>query len=141
MKHHRHLNRLKLIRLKALLRSETVDGQKIQSADKILSFYQARNFSPLWVEGDKISKDSLKTLDQIRESWVHGFNPENYHLSNLEKLRGEELDEKTALVFEVLMSDAVARFGHDLTGMRLSPAAPQRGYVFVVTGAFCGSSS
>lgn len=105
-----------------LLRSETVDGQKIQSADKILSFYQARSFSPLWVEGDEISKPALKVIEQIRESWVHGFNPENYHLSNLDRLRGAALDEKTALVFEVLMSDAVARFGRDLTGMRLSPA-------------------
>ncbi len=106
-----------------LLRSETVDGQKIQSADKILSFYQARSFSPLWVEGDEISKPALKVIEQIRESWVHGFNPENYHLSNLDRLRGGDLDEETALVFEVLMSDAVARLGHDLTGMRLSPAA------------------
>jgi murein L,D-transpeptidase YcbB/YkuD len=109
--------------IESLLRSETVDGQKIQSADKILSFYQARSFSPLWVEGDEISKPALKVIEQIRESWVHGFNPENYHLSNLDRLRGGALDEKTALVFEVLMSDAVARFGHDLTGMRLSPAA------------------
>lgn len=105
-----------------LLRSGTVEGQKIQNADKILSFYQARNFSPLWVEGDEVSKTSLKVLEQIRESWVHGFNPENYHLSNLDQLRGAALDEKTALIFEVLMSDAVARFGRDLTGMRLSPA-------------------
>lgn len=108
-----------------LLRLPNVGGQGVQSADKILSFYQARNFSPLWIDGDKISKVSLKVLDQIRESWVHGFNPENYHLSILERLKNEGLDGQTALIFEVLMSDAVARFGHDLTGMRVSPDALQ----------------
>lgn len=103
-----------------LLEKGRIGSVSLQDPEGIYKFYKARNFESLWTDKDKIARRTDDAIKLIENSWEHGFNPENYHFKEI-KAQIEADDLSDPLGFEIMMSDAVARYGKDLTGMRLSP--------------------
>ncbi|MDB5490210.1 MAG: hypothetical protein JWO78_59 [Micavibrio sp.] len=96
-----------------------------RDAAAMKQFYDARDGNPYWVdvrgsEHEKVS-DVLKTLD---DAWTQALNPENYHVSQIRELQKSNAPEDKARL-ELLVTDAVIRYGHDMTGMHMSVGATQ----------------
>ncbi len=84
----------------------------------VAAFYNNRNYKPVWTG----RTDEARKVEQILQvSWAHGLNPKTYHVSEIAKmLKDPEAD--TAQL-ELLLTDAVIRYSHDMTGFRLNPAS------------------
>lgn len=91
-----------------------------RDVDGLRAFYQLRDFKPLWIDGEEIKSQAIDVVGLLEQSWVHGLNPENYHVGVLKRLL-KAGDERAAVLFELALSDAVIRYGKDMTGMRVSP--------------------
>ena len=61
----------------------SVFGIPLQSLNVLPEFYQRRSFEPAWNRPSQI--DDLFAL--LSMSSIEGLNPEDYHLSNLERIR------------------------------------------------------
>lgn len=106
-------------RMVDLLQGGKIDGFAIQDAEGIYNFYKSQGFGVFWTDGKSPSGRSKKALNLLEESWTHGLNPENYHLAEIKKIM-EQGELAEPVDFEILMSDAVTRYGKDMTGMRVS---------------------
>lgn len=87
------------------------------------AFYEARGFEAAWVEGGLFTSRKAESIVAVlEESWRHGLNPLKYHT---EKLRPALENAKGIDRYELdlLLSDALVRYGRDLTGMRVNPKA------------------
>ena len=84
------------------------------------AFYEERGGDLAWVQGmagyQRRASDILKILE---DSWTHGLNPADYHVV---EIRGalENSDMMTRDELDVVLSDAILRYGRDLTGARIS---------------------
>lgn len=117
--------------------AKSIEGVKFRDADGMKQFYESRAFEPVWVTDDKVASRSKQIFPVLEESWTHGLNPESYHLTELKKL-ADTKDEKELHRFELLMSDAIIRYGKDMTGMRIPPiklGADQRSWQRGANGA------
>lgn len=99
-------------------------GISVAYPQGLRDFYKSRQYKTVWTNGDDIDKrDAKAALDVLERSWTHGLAPDTYHVRLLRQMASSKLDEGQALDFEILLSDAVARYGHDVTGMRVDPKA------------------
>lgn len=81
-------------------------------------FYESRSKAPFWTVNDQSYGQARRVLDLLEKSWTHGLNPQTYHVERLKYLLGRTLRTRQAEL-ELLLSDAVVRYGRDLTGMRV----------------------
>lgn len=105
------------------LKAKSLYGIRLLDQKGLKKFYKQNNYHPLWVqEGSGLNSKGEAVLTELKKAWLHGLNPDQYHVKYLEKMRQpENLSDLPKL--EIMMSDAVARFGHDMTGMRVSARA------------------
>jgi murein L,D-transpeptidase YcbB/YkuD len=81
-------------------------------------FYQGRDMKPLWHRGQGSFQPRLEAIVVLlEESWTHGLNPEKYHVSKIRELIKKDTAD-TRQELDLVLSDAVVRYGRDLTGMR-----------------------
>ncbi len=105
------------------LKAKTLYGITLRDHAGLKEFYKDNHLHPLWVqEGEGLNEKGEKILSALKGSWIHGFNPDRYHVSHIEKLT-RTADPADLATLELMMSDAVARFGHDMKGMRVSARA------------------
>lgn len=90
-------------------------------AQEIQKFYGDNQQEWIWVDGDELTSDAKEIVEYIGESWEQGLNPVNYHFTALRQLEENGIPKGRERESEMLFSDAVVKFGQDLTGMRLSP--------------------
>lgn len=98
-----------------------VGTHKFSDSGAINSFYQSREHKPYWTSSRANLEKSRKVLSFLQESWTHGLNPADYHIDEISALLGQ--DDRDEGRLELLMTDAVARYGHDISGMRVNAAA------------------
>ncbi len=109
-----------LVSLQSYLSKDTISNVKIHDSDLIHEFYTARADKPLWLSGNRMSKDVQPILQLFANSWEHGLNPNNYAIGVLgEALKARRLDDP--FYYEVLMSAAVVDYARDLSAMRVPP--------------------
>ena len=87
----------------------------------VSEIYEQRSFKPIWVGRKKNMQKSQEILDVLEASWAHGLNPDNYHVSLIRELIANPSVDKAQL--ELIITDAVMRYGHDVTGMRINPSS------------------
>lgn len=102
------------------------------------AFYEKHAFRQFWTEDEAALKKAQDVAGILEASWQHGLNPENYHVSAIKKLLRQGRQSAHDIQLEVYISDAVIRYGRDLTGMRVDPddikqkakywRQPMRGY-------------
>ena len=98
-----------------------VGVSKLSDSAAINSFYEARNHKPFRTNSRSNIESSENVLKLLQDSWTHGLNPAEYHVEDIAVLLAD--DDRNDAQLELLMTDAVARYGRDMTGMRVSAAA------------------
>lgn len=106
-----------------VLTEGSVAGKKFRDVVGMREYYQEKGFAPLWLTRNGTANNEAKTvLGVLETAWTHGLNPLTYHVDKLRSMiEGERV--KDASDLELLLSDAVVRYGRDLTGMRVTPAS------------------
>lgn len=87
--------------------------------ESIYQFYRDRNFESFWTNGDRASSRARDAINILIDSESHGLNPDNYASSFLKSLSQNTLE--NPLDFELIMSEAIIRYGQDMTGIRIKP--------------------
>ena len=88
----------------------------------IRAFYAARNYEPVWTDGDRLRSDAWYTIDQLARSHEDGLLPGEYHLDEIHlslDLAGQEAYQSV----ELLLTDGVLRYLRHLLAGRLEPQA------------------
>ncbi|MDX1499415.1 MAG: L,D-transpeptidase family protein [Woeseiaceae bacterium] len=82
-----------------------IAGERLLEPDLVSRVYRDRDHAPLWVDRGPLAAQVPGLLSAISRSVGHGFAPERYHRSVLEKLlAAEDAPSRTAL--EILLTDA-----------------------------------
>ena len=103
------------------LEAGRIDNYKFQDTPGMKAFYEARDYEPIWLQNSFLRQRKAEALVKVfEESWKHGLNPENYHLSELRRLM-EETKGSERYKLDLMLSDALVRYGRDMTGMRVNP--------------------
>ena len=103
------------------LEAGRVGQRKFSDTPGMKAFYQARDYESVWLESSFLQPQKAKILlEAFEDSWKHGLNPSAYHVEEIRRLMDEA---KNAERFELdlVLSDALVRYGRDLTGMRVNP--------------------
>jgi murein L,D-transpeptidase YcbB/YkuD len=88
----------------------------------IKNFYGQRDGKPFWT-GDAIGIRRAEAVwAYLERAWTQGLNPAQYNVTEIGRLL-KSSDPNQAVHLELLLTDAVMRYGHDISGMRLRPAA------------------
>lgn len=98
-----------------------VGTSKLSDSSAINTFYELREHKPYWTDSRSNLQNSRDVLGLMQDSWTHGLNPAEYHVDDIAALLADENRDETRL--ELLMTDAVSRYGRDITGMRVNPAS------------------
>lgn len=97
-------------------------GEPLANIAALREFYAARGHTPVWVTswGNGYQRRVKEVLSVLEESWTHGLNPEDYHVVVLRSVVDGKTDsEMNRDELDVILSDAIARYGRDLTGARI----------------------
>ncbi len=109
---------------KASLREtvNTLDAKEVVDIVALKAFYEAHNYAPQWTGNNSKLAETKKVEQILQRSWSHGLNPLHYHINEIaDLLKANNPNQSDRL--EILVSDAVMRYGHDINGMRLNPNA------------------
>ena len=102
------------------LQAGSIGDISFNHPESIYQFYRDRNFESFWTNGDRASSRARDALDILEKAEEHGLNPVNYATSFLKNLAENDLD--NPLHFELMLSEAIIRYGKDMTGIRVKPA-------------------
>lgn len=92
-------------------------GRTLASRQVLPTFYEDRGYRPAW--GDRAQVDGL--LRAIRESADDGLDPEDYHLSAIERLRPRATTPEPAAELDLLLTDAALRLAYHLRFGKVDP--------------------
>jgi murein L,D-transpeptidase YcbB/YkuD len=98
-----------------------LEGQKFYDVPGMKAFYEVRGYGFVWLGSSFMRQRKAEILlSALEESWKHGLNPSSYRVNEIKVLMAEA---KGADRFELdlILSDALVRYGRDLTGMRVAP--------------------
>lgn len=98
-----------------------VGTSKLSDSSAISDFYEARDHKPFWTNSRAHLDQAREVLQLLQDSWTHGLNPAEYHVDDITALLADEQRDDARL--ELLITDAVARYGRDMTGMRVNATA------------------
>lgn len=112
----------------AILDKGKVKGVSFKDTAVLKSFYEERNYKTAWVNNSLFAQLSPSQgqpeaiLNVLENAWQHGLNPKNYHVDVIKELVGGNtlsFAVSEAPILDVIMSDAMVRYGQDMTGMRV----------------------
>lgn len=125
--------------------SETPAGNGFVDEPGMRAFYNEHDFKQFWSGSDEKLSRTDSVLSMLEKSWSHGLNPSQYHVEEIRKVRNSPAS-TSKIKLEVLVSDAIIRYGRDMTGMRIAPdeikqkgkywRQPMRGYDILSLVAF-----
>lgn len=103
------------------LETNNVNNKKLYDAPAMKAFYEARDYSSVWLESSFMRQRKAESLLEAFEgSWKHGLNPTSYRVDEIKTLMAETKGSER-FELELVLSDALIRYGRDLTGMRVAP--------------------
>ncbi|MCI5060048.1 MAG: L,D-transpeptidase family protein [Alphaproteobacteria bacterium] len=103
------------------LETGKMGAHKFYDTPGMKAFYEARGHKVAWLESSFFRARKAETLLKTFEnSWTHGLNPNHYHVEEIRRLMREAKGARR-YELELLLSDALVRYGRDLTGMRVPP--------------------
>jgi len=98
-----------------------VEGQRFRDKLGMKAFYEARGYEEAWLQSSFLGQPKAnKILKVLEEAWRHGLNPQNYHVDEIRTLMDRN-DQKENFKLDLVLSDALVRYGQDLSGMRVNP--------------------
>ena len=87
---------------------------------RLQKFYSPRNYRPVWIDEQEPNRRAELWRDTLRQAGVEGLDPEDYHLSAIERHWVGTSKANLALL-ELLLTDAFIRYSVDVRAGRLSP--------------------
>lgn len=109
--------------LNGALDAGAIDGVEFADHAALARFYAEREGRALWVDlRENTHPRAALALHHFEQAWTHGLNPEHYHVSKLVPLMAAATPADKARL-ELLVSDGLVRYAHDLTGQRFSARA------------------
>lgn len=109
--------------LNGALDTGSIDGIAFADGPALARFYDGRGGETLWIDPRGTTHPKAAAALQVFEqAWTHGLNPETYHASRLIPLMEAATPAEKARL-ELLVSDGLVRYAHDLTGLRFSAKA------------------
>ncbi len=101
-----------------LLMSGIPGQEKFYNHDVLTSHYTENGMKPIWIRGQGAFQPRAEAVVKIlEESWTHGLNPTNYKIDEIRILL-QSISSKNKMELDLLLSDAVIRYMHDLSSMR-----------------------
>jgi murein L,D-transpeptidase YcbB/YkuD len=86
----------------------------------VREIYEIRDFKPIWVRDNGPKTKAKALLAELKISGVHGLSPAFYHVAEIDGLMGST-DPAELARLDMLLSGAVAEFGHDLANGHIGP--------------------
>ncbi|MFA5591939.1 MAG: L,D-transpeptidase family protein [Micavibrio sp.] len=94
---------------------------KYHNDDIIKAHYAPAASLPIWVRGAGAFQPRIDAvLEILEESWTHGLNPAHYRVTEIRE-RKKNFGHSSKMELEMLISDSVLRYIHDLSSMRGQP--------------------
>lgn len=101
----------------SVLTRGAADGVRMYDSKAVSAFYAERGGAPLWTGAGGLNQRALDLVSALDQAWTHGLNPAQYHLAQIEAiLQDPSAADRDRL--EALLTDALIRYGRDLTGTR-----------------------
>lgn len=98
-----------------------IDGQRIE-ASALRRFYADRDFRPIWSGSDRAERQSTLVQAALSNAAADGLDPADYHAGGL---TANARDVSAMAAHDILMTDGLLRYAHDMRVGRVAPA--QRG--------------
>jgi murein L,D-transpeptidase YcbB/YkuD len=110
--------------LRSQIAAESLPGLTTTRLDwqSIRAFYTARNFEPVWTDGDRLRPDAWFAIDSLVRSHEDGLLPGEYHLDEI-YLNLDQAGQETLQPVELLLTDGMLRYLRHLRAGRLEPQA------------------
>ncbi len=100
---------------------EELDRSDFSDRPAIEAFYEQRGQDLAWTSSSIFGSNKAKDIVSVlEESWKHGLNPDRYNLVAIKTLMEDDKG-KNKYQLELILSDAIIKYGRDLTGMRVNP--------------------
>jgi murein L,D-transpeptidase YcbB/YkuD len=104
-------------------------GKRIWAIQK--QFYEAREYAPAWIDGDRPTEQLDQLVDVIGEADAHGLDPQEYGIQQLRDARaaaeeawiGARFAHERIPEIDLRLTYAFLEHAADLLGWRLSPRA------------------
>ncbi len=95
-----------------------IDDLKFSDTEALTRFYTEQDGKTLWIDmRENTHPKAVTVLHMFEQAWTHGLHPETYHVSHITPLLAAETPAEKARL-ELLISDGLVRYAHDLTGVR-----------------------
>lgn len=105
------------------LEAGKLGSHKFVDTPGMKAFYEARQFESAWLESSFLRQRKSETiLEALEDSWKHGLNPDSYNVQEIKRLM-QETKGAERFQLDLMISDALVRYGRDLSGMRVNPRA------------------
>jgi L,D-transpeptidase YcbB len=100
--------------------------EKLTHQDMLVAYYNERSMKPIWVRGAGSFQPRIDAVIGILEdSWTHGLNPAHYRVEEIKALFASTKEADRAAL-DMLITDSILRYAHDLTGMRGQQSADRK---------------
>lgn len=106
-----------------------IGNERIYASVAVPVFYHQRGFLPAWCEGKKLSSSAYQLRDSLKEAYLEGLNPEDYHLlriermiEDLEKVQDVRMRDPDLMAdIDLLLTDAFLIYGSHLVSGKVDP--------------------
>jgi len=108
----------------------SIGTEAVYASASLVRFYQQRIFRPVWVDDEILLSAAEELYDTLRDAWLEGLNPSDYHLEKIEAVFGQLNDQKKDLNavsprllvdLELLLTDAFLIYGSHLVSGKVNP--------------------
>lgn len=104
--------------LRTYIAAGKIDGRKLSDVQAIRAFYAARSNVPLWTGGSDPNRAAHDLVSILEQAWTHGLNPAKYDLQTIDRMMKFGADAQDRAALEIRLTDALVRYGRDITGTR-----------------------
>lgn len=96
-------------------------GESILAEKALPELYFKNDYAPVWEDSKKAKEGIL----EIISAWKEGLSPKDYHLSAIldlkDYLEENPEDRKSKALFDILLSDGILAYAHNLNQGKLDP--------------------
>lgn len=109
----------------AILEAGYFGSVKFEDLNSLKLFYQEQDYKPVWLTSSFLSSSkATDILPVLQDSWKHGLSPAKYNLNEIKsRMEVATPSDSEKLELDILISDALVRYGRDLSGMRVNAAS------------------
>lgn len=108
-------------------KGKKIEGENLHTLPLISSFYEAREYSPIWSKKERLTSQGLEMIEFINKVCSEGLNPKNYHANAIEAVRAKIEEKKGSAELpmladlDILLTDAFFSIGTHFSYGAINP--------------------